>query len=201
MSSNINPTNINGAYPIAGQDNDTQGFRDNFTNIRNNLIAAKTEIEELQSKAVLKSQLTSGSGTVDNNFNYEIQRNVTSYGFVKPAYQVPPNVPNTDTTTGPVTVSFVNGDFQYLKAGGPIEITFADWPTALNTYATLRMLVKTSPTLDTITLDPKVTIGANNLPGAVGLVVTPTVAGAYLFEFSTYDAGVNVIVSTLNYPS
>jgi len=194
MSSNINATNINGAYPIAGQDNDSQGFRDNFTNIRNNLIAAKTEIEELQSKAVLKSQLTNGSGTVDNNFNYEIQRNVTSYNFIKPAYQV-------TTTTGPVTVSFVNGDFQYLEATGPIEVTFADWPTALNTYATLRMLVKTSTNLDTITLDPKVTIGANNLPGAVGLVVTPTVAGAYLFEFSTYDAGLNVIVSTLNYPS
>jgi hypothetical protein len=34
--SNINPNNINGSYPIAGQDNDSQGFRDNFTNILNN---------------------------------------------------------------------------------------------------------------------------------------------------------------------
>jgi len=32
--SNINPNNINAAYPVAGVDNDSQGFRDNFTNIK-----------------------------------------------------------------------------------------------------------------------------------------------------------------------
>ena len=36
MASLVNPSNINGNFPIAGQDNDSQGFRDNFTNIRNN---------------------------------------------------------------------------------------------------------------------------------------------------------------------
>ena len=34
MASLINPTNIDVTYPIAGQDNDTQGFRDNFNNIK-----------------------------------------------------------------------------------------------------------------------------------------------------------------------
>jgi hypothetical protein len=46
--SNINPTTINITYPIAGQDNDTQGFRDNFSSIRNNLAVAKIEIDALQ---------------------------------------------------------------------------------------------------------------------------------------------------------
>jgi hypothetical protein len=31
MASNINPYNIDGTYPVAGQDNSSQGFRDNFT--------------------------------------------------------------------------------------------------------------------------------------------------------------------------
>ena len=31
---NINVNNIDGSFPVAGQDNDTQGFRDNFTNIK-----------------------------------------------------------------------------------------------------------------------------------------------------------------------
>ncbi|CAB4129310.1 hypothetical protein UFOVP112_408 [uncultured Caudovirales phage] len=48
MASNINPTNIDITYPIAGQDNDTQGFRNNFTNIKNNLAVAKDEISNLQ---------------------------------------------------------------------------------------------------------------------------------------------------------
>ena len=37
MASNINANNIDGTFPIAGQDNDSQGFRDNFTNVKTNL--------------------------------------------------------------------------------------------------------------------------------------------------------------------
>ena len=48
MASNITAGNIDGAYPIAGQDNDSQGFRDNFTNIKTNFEYADTEITALQ---------------------------------------------------------------------------------------------------------------------------------------------------------
>lgn len=48
MASNINPTNIDITYPIAGQDNDTQGFRDNFSSIKNNFLVAASEISSLQ---------------------------------------------------------------------------------------------------------------------------------------------------------
>ena len=48
MASQINTTNIDILFPIAGQDNDTQGFRDNFNNIKNNLTIAKTEISAIQ---------------------------------------------------------------------------------------------------------------------------------------------------------
>jgi hypothetical protein len=48
MSSNINPNNINGNFPVAGQDNDSQGFRDNFTNILNNFSFASSEITDVQ---------------------------------------------------------------------------------------------------------------------------------------------------------
>ena len=47
MASLINPI-IDITYPIAGQDNDTQGFRDNFSSIKNNLNIAKNEISDLQ---------------------------------------------------------------------------------------------------------------------------------------------------------
>lgn len=48
MTSLINPTLIDITYPIAGQDNDTQGFRTNYINIKNNFIQAATEITNLQ---------------------------------------------------------------------------------------------------------------------------------------------------------
>ena len=66
--SSINPNNIDGTYPIAGQDNDSQGFRDNFTNIKNNFTFAYDELADLQSKAVLKSALN--GSTLDNTLTY-----------------------------------------------------------------------------------------------------------------------------------
>lgn len=48
MTSQINPNNVNTAYPVAGQDNSTQGFRDNFTNIKLNFTYAANEISALQ---------------------------------------------------------------------------------------------------------------------------------------------------------
>jgi len=48
MSSNINPNNIDREFPVAGQDNDSQGFRDNFTSIKNNFSFASAEISDLQ---------------------------------------------------------------------------------------------------------------------------------------------------------
>ena len=65
MASNINPNNIDTTYPIAGQDNDSQGFRDNFTNIKTNFEYAETEIDDLQAKGIFKSALT--GTTLDND--------------------------------------------------------------------------------------------------------------------------------------
>jgi len=48
MASNIDPGTIDATYPIAGQDNDTQGFRDNYLRIKEQLDVAKAEISALQ---------------------------------------------------------------------------------------------------------------------------------------------------------
>ena len=48
MASNIVPGNVDGTFPTAGQDNSSQGFRDNFTAIKNNFTEAKTDIESIQ---------------------------------------------------------------------------------------------------------------------------------------------------------
>jgi len=58
MASNINPSNIDTTYPIAGQDNDTQGFRTNFTTIYDNFVTAGREITALQSTVVNAPAIT-----------------------------------------------------------------------------------------------------------------------------------------------
>ena len=45
MASKIVPGDIDATYPKAGQDNTSQGFRDNFAGIKNNFTEAVTEIE------------------------------------------------------------------------------------------------------------------------------------------------------------
>ena len=64
MASDINPNNIDGTFPIAGIDNDSQGYRTNFTNTITNFTEAKSEIEDLQSKAILRVPL---DGEVSTN--------------------------------------------------------------------------------------------------------------------------------------
>jgi hypothetical protein len=55
--SSIDTTNINTQFPIPGQDNDSQGFRTNFSQIVNAFDQAKIEIDNLNSyKADLVSQ-------------------------------------------------------------------------------------------------------------------------------------------------
>ena len=68
MASNINANNIDGAYPVAGQDNDSQGFRDNFTNTKTNFQSAADEITDLQNKVIVKAPLIGGGNiAVTNN--------------------------------------------------------------------------------------------------------------------------------------
>ena len=48
MASNIVPGNIDATYPKAGQDNSSQGFRDNFNQIKANFTTAQEELTDLQ---------------------------------------------------------------------------------------------------------------------------------------------------------
>jgi len=61
MASNIEFQTIDAAYPVAGVDNDTQGFRDNFQIIKDGLSTANGEISELQESAAKLDE--------ENNFN------------------------------------------------------------------------------------------------------------------------------------
>jgi hypothetical protein len=61
MTSAINYLSINENFPVAGRDNDTQVFRDNFDTIKNNFRFAQEEITDLQT---FSARIDS-----DNDFN------------------------------------------------------------------------------------------------------------------------------------
>ena len=105
MTSSINPNNIDGTYPIAGQDNDSQGFRDNFTNIKNNFTFSYNELTDLQAKAIVKSPLSGSSVTNDMNYTQLIAPQLL---------KTVETVNNLGTKTGSFTISWADAHYQYF---------------------------------------------------------------------------------------
>lgn len=130
MTSQINFAAIDVTYPIAGQDNDSQGFRDNFSATQTALAAAKGELEALQSKALLKGNLTSNE-TVVNDMLGSSLKNGAFVDFHGKAY---PAGEKTTTTT----IDIRDGDMQMFSIRGNITLSFAQWPTT-NLYAKVKI--------------------------------------------------------------
>lgn len=187
MPSNINPTNIDGNYPVAGQDNDSQGFRDNFTNIKNNFQFAKSEIADLQNKAILKSALigSSLSNDLNNAVLYRAQQKAETLSFR-----------DLGSINGSIAVSFLDALIQKVSTGGPLTITLDDFPPT-GLYGSIRIWITVtfspSQTSATVTFPNSVTLGVGNLNDYDHSTRTKTfnAAGDYLFELATVDGGQN----------
>jgi len=188
MSSSINPNNIDTAYPVAGQDNDSQGFRDNFTNIKTSFTYAKAEIEDLQSKAILKSAL-SGSSLSNDFAGAEVAAmRVTDLRETKTAK---------GTVSGTVTVDIEEGGYQTVTTAGNISLAFSNWPSS-GQFSRVRLSVTVANVSHTVTLPVAVSVGVDGITGISSNVITFPEVGTYDFEFSTDDNGSTITVLDLN---
>lgn len=179
MTSAINPNDIDGAYPVAGQDNDSQGFRDNFTNTKTNFQFAADEITDLQTKSVLKAALT--GTTLDNDMNGSLL-----YNFQ--AQQVSGTVNAFGTTSGTVILNFESGSYQTLTTSGSVTLGFTNFP-ASGVSATIVLRITVANVAHTLTLPAAVSIGTDNLQGYASNVITFSTTGTYIFEFTTVNGG------------
>ena len=193
MASNINPNNIDGAYPVAGQDNNSQGFRDNFTNIKTNFQYTEDEINDLQNKAILKSALV--GQTLDNNMNGALLQAARIQNFS--ATSVP-------LTTGPtVTINYTSGHYQTVSTASSITLAFSQFPAA-GTYGLMRLQLDITNVAHTVTLPAAVSLGISGIqgisPGTPGVSNTITFAatGKYEFAFGSNDGGSTITIFDLN---
>jgi len=191
MASSINPNNIDTTYPVAGQDNDSQGFRDNFTNIKTNFEYAETEIEDLQSKALLKSALT--GATLDNDLEGASLLNAK---LQSPRY----TKEDIATPAGNVSLNFDNGPYHNVgELTANVNIEFRNLPSAGN-YAEWLMEYRQGATKYTVTIPNAVSIGNAAIAGnSANNVITNTVTGTYIYKFSTRDHGATVSVTDLTH--
>lgn len=115
--SDIDSTSIDATYPVAGQDNNSQGFRDNFNIIKNNFATAKTEITTLETNSAKLNG--------DNNFaGNEVSGALFKRNFIKSH--------DAGTVTTDQNISLTNGNFQNIVVGSNVTLTLDDWSQQTN---------------------------------------------------------------------
>ena len=123
MTSQIinNSGSIDTGFPVAGQDNDTAGFRSNFSNIKSAFQTAQKEISDLQDYAVLKGSLTTPSESVINDMGGSTIDNALYNRFYGQAYISPAIGTSTN-------VNLNNGHFQIFPISAGLTLNFINWP-------------------------------------------------------------------------
>jgi len=181
MASNIVPGNIDGTYPKAGQDNSSQGFRDNFTAIKNNFTEAQTEINNIQSnKANLNATNDFGGNTISNAVFKDNSETIYNHGSVG---------------SGSVTLNHENGHYQTLTITADTTFAFLNFPLGSMGRIILDITVNVGAT--TLTF-PSAVIKADNVGGSDGTSdqVSPGL-GRALYEFISPDGGTTVLMHQL----
>lgn len=184
MTSQVNPNNVDGTYPVAGQDNDSQGFRDNFTNIKNNFAFIKSEVEDLQAKAVLKAALNNTTLNNDLSASGTTINNAQLTAYTETFY-------DTGSLTGAQAINYQNGNFQKITTGSSLQINFSNWPTT-GVIGKLNLWIRVTSTAYTVTWPSQTTLGRpTQLAGMsdTGLVMSFDAVGDYLYEIISSDSG------------
>lgn len=115
MASNIEFQTIDALFPVAGQDNNSQGFRDNFSIIKNSLQDASTEITDLQENVARKDK--------DNDFATNTLTRLNLDTFTATS-----RVAGTQTSSS--EISILNGHYHKLTIGADVTLTLVDWPNS-----------------------------------------------------------------------
>ena len=195
MASSINPNNIDTTYPVAGQDNDSQGFRDNFTNIKSNFEFAETEIDDLQAKGIFKSALT--GTTLDNDMAGAVIKNTKTQAYRATRVAL-------GALTGSAAIDYSAGNWYSVTTSGSITLAFSNIPSAGN-QAYITVTVTVANVAHTMTLPSAVGNGASakSIVGIQGIssnVITFAETGTYEFQFHTDDGGTSIFLSELTRP-
>ena len=181
MSSNIVPGNIDGTYPKAGQDNSSQGFRDNFTATKNNFTTAASEITALQTN---KASLNASSDFANNEVIKAKFKNTSATVYA-----------HGSIGGGAITLNHNNGHYQTATVTANTTFAFTNFPAGALGRIIFDLTV--SPSATTMTF-PTARIKAVNVhcSDATCDAVAPGL-GRVLYEFMSPDGGTTVLMHQL----
>jgi len=118
MSSNINFSPIDENFPVQGQDNSSQGFRENFKFIKDGLSVARVEITAIQQNAAFKNQ--------NNNFNSKIIEDAILNNVSQKYY-------DNNIVSGDQPVNVKLAHVQKFVFTSDATLSFNSWPTSSGT--------------------------------------------------------------------
>jgi len=181
MASNIDTTSIDATFPVAGQDNNSQGFRDNFNVSKNNFTAAKSEIETLQTNTAKLN--------AENNFSGNVITGATFKGNYTKHF-------DGGAVTSGQNVSLTNGNFQTFNIGADLTLTLADWATEANVLQSIVISLVSDGSSRELTLAASGgTIKKDdNFPAPFNVTSNNN---SMIIELWTYDQGVTVFARYL----
>lgn len=125
----ITYTGIDEEFPVPGQDNDSQGFRDNFSQIKTALETANGELTDLLTAVARTDGL--------NNFNGNTIQNANLLAVSGAIYQ--PNTLDSDTQ-----IEWNDGVVQKFIVSSTLTLTFTNFPTGGQKYASTRLILKSN---------------------------------------------------------
>lgn len=193
MSSIITNTLLTN-YPVAGVDNDSQGFRDNFLRIKTALDQAKAELEIFESRAVLKSTLDNSPVPVVNDINASGIINGYHNKFYGTSYIV-----QTLTSNAADVNLYLGTLHQITMLSDNTTLTFVNWPPS-GQYAKVRVHLTVVPTNQTgVTVSGMSSQNGGNVIKDISFPTTLNVTkDSYIvIEAWSYDHGGNVYVRYL----
>ncbi len=183
MASSISTASIDTAFPVAGQDNDSQGFRDNFSQIKTQLNTAGTEITSLQANKASTNATTSFNGHDVTQINLQDwHQKVNALG----------------TVSGSQTVNLNSGNVVTLTTSGATTLAFSNWPKeddgTTNTYATVKIILTKGAGSHTVTLTG-VTLPMDISGNDSTAFSFPARKSIFVFECFSADGGSNIYMS------
>jgi hypothetical protein len=179
MSSNIVPGNIDASFPVAGQDNSSQGFRDNFAAIKINFTEAREEIIDLQDNK--------SSTNANTSFNDYVVTRATLKDCAESVFAH-------GSVSGVMILNHESGHYQTCTTSGSISLSFNNFPDS----AKLGRIVLdiTFASVDHTLTVTAATLVADNVTGfdSDTDIITVSTAGRYLYEFVTANGGITVLM-------
>lgn len=188
MASNINSADIDALYPIAGQDNDSQGFRDNFSTIKNSLSTAASEITALQDKTagVAASAIEESGSVVGGDWNGYYIQDANFRANVEEVYSI-------GNVSSSQNINWTNGHYQTVQAGADLVLTLTDWP-ASGKLGKMRLAITSDGSSREVTISATGMKNDGNSSwtstNSTSVVITATSStDPHILEFWTEDSG------------